>query len=45
MKYLISILIILFTCGCNSITDEQKTQIKEQVVPLIADAVKDQINK
>lgn len=45
MKYLISIIILLCICGCSSITDEQKTQIKEQVVPLIVDAVKDQISK
>lgn len=45
MKYLISIIILLCMCGCSSITDEQKTQIKEQVVPIITDAIKDQINK
>lgn len=45
MKYLILILVLLCICGCSSITDEQKTQIKEQVVPLITDAVKDQISK
>lgn len=45
MKYLISLMVLLCICGCSSITDEQKTQIKEQVVPLITDAVKDQISK